>query len=100
MGYFLFRLIPPRSTFPADITPLEGQLMQEHVVYWRDKMNQGLVIVFGPVADPKGTYGLGIIQVEDEDNPDALCANDPVVLANAGFTYEVHPMPQLVVAQH
>lgn len=35
MNYFLCKLIPPRLSFPADMTPAERQLMQEHAVFWR-----------------------------------------------------------------
>jgi uncharacterized protein len=40
------------------MTPAEAKLMQEHSAYWHDLMKKGLVIVFGPVSDPKGTYGI------------------------------------------
>jgi hypothetical protein len=30
--HFSFKLIPPRPTFPADITPDEAALMQQHSV--------------------------------------------------------------------
>jgi len=98
MNYFLYKLMPPRPTFPADMTPAEGILMREHVAYWAALMKQGRVLAFGPVADPKGSYGIGIIQLEDAEDAQALGARDPVIVANAGFGYEVHPMPRLVVA--
>ena len=65
MTYFLYKLTPPRPTFPGDMTPAEGILMREHVGYWAGLMKQGRVLAFGPVADPKGSYGIGIIQLED-----------------------------------
>jgi len=65
MKYFLFKLIPPRSTFAQDMTETEAKLMQEHAVYWKGLMDRGLVIIFGPVADPKGTYGVAIVEVEE-----------------------------------
>ncbi|MGN6179044.1 MAG: hypothetical protein ACTHNW_07675 [Mucilaginibacter sp.] len=39
------------------MTPEERAIMQQHVVYWKDLMNKGTVIAFGPVLDPVGTYG-------------------------------------------
>ena len=99
MNYFLYRLNPPRPTFPEDMTPAEGNLMQDHVAYWSRLMKEGKVIAFGPVADPKGSYGIGIIQIEEGENPSALAANDPVILARVGFGFEVHPMPKLVLAK-
>ena len=98
MTYFLYKLTPPRPTFPGDMTPAEGILMREHVGYWAGLMKQGRVLAFGPVADPKGSYGISIIQVEDGDEAHRLGAHDPVIVADVGFGFEVHPMPRLVVA--
>jgi uncharacterized protein YciI len=92
MKYFLFKLIPPRPTFALDMTDTEARLMQEHIVYWKGLTESGLVIVFGPVADPKGTYGVAILEVEEEMDVNALGVNDPTIKANAGFQFEVYPM--------
>ena len=48
-----------------------------------------LVVAFGPVADPKDTYGIGIIQLEDGVHPKSLAANDPVIVAGTGFSFEI-----------
>lgn len=96
MNYFLYKLNPPRLSFPADMTPAERTLMQEHAVYWRGLMQKGWVIAFGPVADPKGAYGIAILRLEDGSNANPLCANDPVIRADAGFSFELHPMPSVV----
>lgn len=100
MNYFLYKLNPPRPTFPADMTPAEGKLMQEHSAYWRDLMKKGLVVAFGPVADPKGGYGIAIVQLQDNSDANTLGANDPVIKANAGFNFEAHPMPRVVLPEH
>jgi uncharacterized protein YciI len=98
MKNYLFRLIPPRATFPADISAAEAALMQQHAAYWSGLMQQGKVIAFGPVADPRGAWGVGLLQLDDGDDAHALGAADPAILANAGFSFEVHPMPKVVVA--
>ena len=99
MNYFFYRLNPPRSTFPGDMTPAESKLMGEHAAYWKGLMKQGRVVAFGPVADPKGVYGIGIIRAEDRDEAISLAANDPVVLADLAFSVEVHPMASLVLPE-
>ena len=43
----------------------------------------------GPVLDPKGAYGLGIIGVESEVEMLELIKHDPGATIN---TYEYHPM--------
>jgi len=99
MNYFLFRLNPPRLSFPADMTPVERQLMQEHAVYWRGLMKKNLVVVFGPVADPKGAYGIAIIRLQDAADAYFLGADDPVIKADADFSFELHPMPSVVLPE-
>jgi uncharacterized protein YciI len=39
--------------------------MEEHVVYWKNLQAKGYVIVFGPVFDPKGIFGVGILELEE-----------------------------------
>lgn len=94
MKTFFCRLLPPRASFPADITPEEMLLMQQHAQYWRGWMEHGRVVAFGPVADPRGSYGIGILEVEDDAELQRFVANDPVILAGRGFSYEAHPMPR------
>jgi len=79
------------------MTQAEAKLMQEHSAYWRQLMSKGNVIVFGPVSDPKGTYGIAVIRLEDNADANLLGMNDPTIKANIGFTFEVYPMPQAVL---
>jgi uncharacterized protein len=97
MKHYLYRLNPPRPTFPADISAAEIELMQKHVSYWGQLMAQGKVAAFGPVADPNGSYGIAIIQLEDDVDPRTFGENDPVIAANAGFNFEVHSMPRIML---
>jgi uncharacterized protein YciI len=97
MKYFLCKLIPPRPYFGTGMTEDETKAMHEHVAYWTKAMEQGRVIVFGPVADPKGFWGVGIVQVESEDQVEDLTSKDPIILAGLGFQSEVYAMPQIMV---
>lgn len=99
MPYFFYKLISPRPTFPADITPAEAELMQRHGAYWRGWMETGRVIALGPVADPKGTFGVGIIRLEEGEDPQSFATNDPVVAAGVGFHCEIHPMPSVMMPE-
>jgi hypothetical protein len=94
--HFLFRLIPPRPTFAQDMTPVETEIMQRHVVYWTGKMQSGAVLLFGPVADPKGPWGVGVIRVAAQAEAEALRDGDPAMTANIGFRCELLPMPMVV----
>lgn len=71
--------------------------MGVHGQYWRQKMVEGKIVVFGPVLDPKGVWGLGVLRVKDEAEAAALQNQDPVILAQRGFSYETLPMMTAVV---
>jgi len=94
--FFFCRLVSPRPTFPQDASPEELQLMREHAAYWRGHLADGTAVVFGPVADPAGFWGLGIFRVRDEQALTALQAQDPIIRANRGFSYANLPMAQAV----
>ena len=96
-NYFLLKLIGPRPTFPQDMTDEERKLMLAHIAAWKDPIDRGIVVVFGPVLDPKGAWGVGIVEVDGEDEVRALIANDPVIKSGLGFRYEYYPMPNPIV---
>lgn len=87
--YFVLKLIPNRPDFAQTMTDEERAIMQQHVAYWNDYMDKGIMLVFGPVLDPKGMYGLGIIAVDSEAQMKELIAHDPAAKINR---YEFYPM--------
>lgn len=89
---FLCRLMPPRSTFMQDMSEAERAIMQAHAGYWHRKLAEGVAIAFGPVADPSGGWGLGLVEVRDEMELNELQAGDPAVKAGLGFRYETLPV--------
>ena len=91
---FLYRLQPPRPTFAQDMSPAEADVMQRHVAYWQDLLNRDVALAFGPVLDPEDPWGLGLLDLEDEQAARAIGASDPAVESGT-CTYEVVPM-QLV----
>jgi len=87
--HFYLKLNPPRPTFIIDMTEEERAIMQNHVSYWAPYVNDGTVIVLGPVIDPKGGHGIAVVAVESEDQLNHIIAND---LANGLNSYEIYPM--------
>lgn len=79
-----------------DMTADETKLMQQHAAYWREWLERGHVVAFGPVADAAGGFGMGILELPDAADPQEFTRGDPVIRANAGFRYDVSPMPRLV----
>ncbi len=94
--YFFVRTQNPRPTFHLDMTPDERAVMDKHVAYWSDIAARGIAIVFGPVADPHGFYGIGVYQVQDEAEMRSLLEQDP---AKELLRYEVLPMPRATVGR-
>jgi uncharacterized protein YndB with AHSA1/START domain len=91
-AFYMIRLVPPRPSFAGDMTPEEAGIMRQHVAYWTEHLNRGKAIIFGPVADPKGSWGLGVLRVAGEDQVRAVEAGDPAIRSGKGFRYEVLPM--------
>jgi uncharacterized protein len=96
MKPFLYRLTPPRPSFPQDMTPGEAAIMQAHGGYLRGLAAQGEAIAFGPVLDPKGAWGVGLFQVASAERMHEIARNDPAILSGSGFAYEILPMAALV----
>ena len=94
--YYLCRLIAPRPTFATEMTAAEAKAMGEHVAYWTGLLAKGKVVAFGPVKDPKGPWGLGVVSVRDAAELHELQANDPAIKAQIGMRYEAFEMPRLV----
>lgn len=91
--YFVLHLLPSRPDFAQTMTEQERSVMLKHVAYWTEIMNQGKVLAFGPVLDPNGIYGLGIISVDNEQEVKDFISNDPAAQINR---YEYFPMRAVV----
>jgi len=85
---FLFRLIPPRPDFAQTMTAEEQQAMAGHMEYWQRLLHDGRVVVYGPVADPEGVWGLGVLRAADRAEVLAFGERDPSVTAGVN-TFEV-----------
>lgn len=96
MKYFFAKLHPPRATFMQDLSADERKLMGEHLAYLSQFTAKGWLIVFGPVADPQGGFGMAVWELPDDADVHALCAGDPTIRSGLGFRYEIHPMPRAI----
>jgi uncharacterized protein YciI len=79
MPIFVFRLKAPRPTFALDMTDEEREIMGRHAAHWQPFIDSGQMVVFGPVLDGTGSWGLGVMEAEDEEELRAFAAGDPVV---------------------
>ncbi|HTJ56976.1 MAG TPA: SRPBCC domain-containing protein [Devosiaceae bacterium] len=98
--YFVARLLAPRPDFATSLSDEEMAVMQAHMAYWRPKMQEGKVLVLGPVNDPRGSWGLGLMRVESEEELLELQSHDPAITSGRGLSYENLPMFRAVWKQN
>jgi uncharacterized protein YciI len=93
MNTFVFRLKAHRPTFALDMTDEERQIMGRHAAHWQPYIDSGQMVIFGPVLDGTGSWGLGVVEADDEDEEElrAFAEGDPVVTTGIG-TIEVGKM--------
>jgi len=92
MSTFVLRLIAPRPDFAQTITEQEREIMGRHSAHWKPYLDSGQMVVFGPVLDATGSFGLAVVEAEDEDEIRGFAAADPAVTTGTA-TFEVGKMP-------
>ncbi len=90
--YFYVRLNAPRTTFLTDMTDNERAVMDAHIANWTRLTQERTAVLFGPVFDPAGGFGVGILDVADEQAAKDIVAQDPTATSNLGFTFDIYPM--------
>ena len=96
MNHFLYKLIPPRPTFDKDMSETEAAIMGRHVAYWQRLTERGSAIVFGPVSDPAGAWGLAVVEADTNEQVRALGDADPAVVSGLA-RFEVCALPGAIV---
>jgi uncharacterized protein YciI len=77
MSTFVFRLKASRPSFALDMTDEEREIMGRHAAYWQPLIDSGQMVVFGPVLDSTGSWGLGVVEADDEEELRRFAAGDP-----------------------
>jgi uncharacterized protein YciI len=86
MPTFVLRLIAPRANFAQTLTDSEREIMGAHAEHWRPYLERGDMVVFGPVLTDDDSYGLAVVDTDDEQALREFAAQDPVVTSGtAGF---------------
>jgi uncharacterized protein YciI len=93
--HFVYRLIPPRPTFDQDMTDAEREIMGRHAEYYAGVARAGKVVVYGPVKDGTGVWGLGVLEVSSEAEAREIAEGDPAVSSGMS-TYELGIMPATI----
>ncbi len=89
--HYFFKLIPPRPTFMEDMSNDERRLMEEHGRYFQENFVAGRALLFGPVMTTGGAFGLGVLEVDNEEEARRFGEGDPSVRAGLN-RFELHPM--------
>jgi uncharacterized protein YciI len=79
MSTFVLRLKAPRPSFALDMSDAERAVMGAHAQHWQAYIDSGQMVVFGPVLDSSGSWGLGVIEAEDEEALREHAAADPAI---------------------
>jgi uncharacterized protein YciI len=91
MPTFVLRLIAPRADFAQTITDAEMEIMNRHAAHWRPYLDAGQMVVFGPVISGEGSFGLAVVEAEDEDEIRSFADADPAVTTGTA-AFEVGTM--------
>src|SRR5271165_4596974 len=79
MPVFALRLLPPRPNFALTLTDAEREIMSSHAAYWSPYQERGELVVFGPILTEDDSYGLAVVETDDEQALREFAAQDPVV---------------------
>ena len=91
-GQFLLRIEPTRPGFTLlNMTAEEGRLAAQHVQYLMSLLDSGKLSLGAQVLDPKGLWGIIIVNAPDRETARALLDADPMVKATM-FRGEVLPL--------
>ena len=91
MPTYVLRLIAPRPNFAQTITDDERAIMNRHAAHWRPYLERGDMVVFGPILTDDDSYGLAVVETDDEQALREFAAQDPVVTTGTA-TFEFGQM--------
>lgn len=93
MPVFVLRLKAPRPRFAQTLTDAEREVMARHGAYWRPYLDRGEVVAFGPVLCDDDSYGLAVVETDDEQALREFAAEDPVVTTGTA-SFEIGRMAE------
>lgn len=79
MPTFVLRLIAPRPDFAQTLTDAEREILGRHAAHWRAYVERGDMVVFGPILTDEDSYGIAVVETDDEQALREFAAQDPVV---------------------
>jgi uncharacterized protein YciI len=61
------------------MTSAEREIMDRHAAHWQPYIDSGQMVIFGPILDDSGSWGLGVVEADNEEELRAFAARDPAV---------------------
>jgi hypothetical protein len=96
-GQFLLRIEPTRAGFTLqNMSAEEGRLAAQHVQYLGSLLDSGKMTLAAQVFDPKGFWGIVVVNAPDLETARVLLEGDPMVKAK---TFRGEVLPFRVVLQ-
>jgi uncharacterized protein YciI len=88
---FLLRIEPVRKDFTLqNMNDDERRIAGEHFAYLKSLFDQGRLAFAGQVLDPKGLWGIIVVNAPDQEAATALLNGDPTIKSKI-FRGEVIP---------
>ena len=87
---WLVVLRPVREEMPFEPTDEEVRIVSEHYAYLKELRAEGRLVLAGPSPMPGDTFGLGIFDLHDRAEVEAIVAADPAVTGGI-MTAEIRP---------
>ena len=84
MPAFVLKLTTSRPDFATTMSDEERETMGRHAAHWQPYIESGQMVVFGPILDDGGSWGLGVVEADDEGELRAHAAQDPAVTTGTG----------------
>ena len=95
-GQFLLRIEPTRPDFTLqNMTAEESRIAMQHAQYLMSLLDSGKLSLAAQVFDPKGIWGIVIVNAPDRETARTILDADPMVKANM-FRGEVLPLRVVV----
>jgi uncharacterized protein YciI len=87
---WLVLLRPARAEMPFDPTEEESRVISDHYDYLVRLRDAGKLVVAGPSIVAGDTIGIGVLDVDEENEARAIVAADPAIV-NGAMTAEIRP---------
>jgi uncharacterized protein YciI len=88
---FLVILRPVRDEMPFEPTEEERRVVSEHYDYLVSLRERGKLVVAGPSVKRGDTFGIGVLDVDELVEAEAIVAEDPAVVSGV-MTAEIRPL--------